>query len=1048
MLGQKLRTRIAGSRVWKLLGAVRRYRKNIEESAILERERPSRDRSSRPAEPERRQLSVLFCDLIGSTRLSRQLDPEDWRDVLREYHDAVSSELRQHGGYTAQFLGDGVLAYFGFPNAHEDDPCRAIRAALALTRAAPRLSAKLRHVLDAELQVRVGVHTGVVVLSEVGDPTRGDVLAVGDTPNLAAKAQLHAPSDGVVVTDATLRLTHGRFDAVELDVKTPDLPVKLYRIVEERGHGTRLDWSAHLTPFINRHSETSTLLSIWRRAEQGQSVAALIQGEPGTGKSRLVREFRSRLHLAEVLECTCSVQHQQTPFHPLAELIERRAGILRKHTPPEKLQRLSAWLETTKVRVHEALPVVASLLSVPGANDNFWPEASGLKQRQATIHILLSTLLRAAGKPLLLIVDDLQWADPSTLEFLDLALQNRAPSGMLVLSTARPDFVGWSAHSSVTQLSLSCLMAEDARAMLTCLIDGKSIQREIVNVVVNKSNGVPLYIEELTRHLFDTGLLKRTSAGVEVQGALSDISVPASMHAFLTEKLDHLGASRTLVQAAAAIGPVFDSKLLARIADQSLAAVEQALQDVIRSGVLTRVDAHRYAFRHALLRDAAYQMLSRERKHAYHRAIAELLPEWDGRSTPQHPEVIAYHYGGAGDAKRAAECWCAAGEQAIARFALLEAIDAFNQARKRIQELPDSRERLDLEIRALSGLGFAYISSKGFSSQEVETIYTRARALCALAGDVPLRVLYGVWAVYIVRGEVAATEELALSLRGVLAQAAANSDHQLIAHSCLGTRAFYLGEVTSARQHLEAGVALVDVQLAKAQNVRLIEQHGYDGLLFSHLFLAWNTLYAGDAAAADAQLEQALALADAIGTPFCSAMAAAFAAAMARDQGRIEPAQRYGQRAVALSLEHGFPFWLSNGMFTSGWAECELGDVEAGFNKIQQALELYDRIGTQVNRPYYLSYLAEACLRLGRDAEAADALERALGICARTVGKNYEPELRRLRSQLALRAGDVRRAQQDLKASYEIASARGLHLFARRASEALANLQSLGDATL
>ncbi|HKP63338.1 MAG TPA: adenylate/guanylate cyclase domain-containing protein [Polyangiales bacterium] len=1005
-------------------------------------DRVGRDRPSRqPAEPERRQLSVLFCDLIGSTRLSRQLDPEDWRDVLREYHDVVSSELRNHGGYTAQFLGDGVLAYFGFPNAHEDDPVRAIRAALALTRAAPRLSAKLRNRVDSELQVRVGVHTGVVVLSEVGDPARGELLAVGDTPNLASKAQLYAPSDGVVVTEATLRLTQGRFDAVELDTKAPDLPLKMFRIVEERGHGSRLDWSAHLTPFINRHGETSALLSIWRRAEQGQSVAAIIRGEPGTGKSRLVREFRSRLHLAEVLECSCSVQHQQTPFYPLAELIERRAGILRKHTAPEKLNRLSSWLEATQIRTPEALPVLASLLSVPGANDNRLHEASGLKQRQSTISVLMTTLFQAAGKPLLLIVDDLQWADPSTLEFLDLALQSQSPSGILVLSTARPDFSGWSTNPSVTQLSLQCLMAEDARAMLTCLIDGKSIQREVVNVVVNKSNGVPLYIEELTRHLFDTGLLKRTSQGVEVQGALSDISVPATMQAFLTEKLDHLGQSRMLVQAAAAIGPVFDSKLLARISDQSLSAVETALQEVIRSGVLTRMDSHRYAFRHALLRDAAYQMLSRERKHGYHRAIAELLPEWDGRSTPQHPEVIAYHYGGAGDAKRSAECWCAAGEQAIERFALLEAIDAFNQARKRIHELPDSRERLDMEIRILSGLGFAYISAKGFSSQEVETIYTRARSLCLLAGDVPLRVLYGVWAVYIVRGDVAATEELAGSLRGLLANHDSTADHRLIAHSCLGTLGFYLGEVAQARAHLEAGVALCDSAAAKKQNERLITVHGYDGLLFSQLFLAWNTLYSGNSAAADAQLQQALDLAQNIGSPFCNAMAAAFAAAMARDQGRVEAAQRHGQRAVALSVEHGYPFWLATGLFTSGWAECELGDAEAGFSKIQQGLELYDKIGVQVNKPYYLSYLAEACLRLERDAEAADALEQAMSICARTVGKNYEPELRRMRSQLALRAGDIRRAQQDLRASLEIASARGLTLFARRASEALASLQ-------
>jgi tetratricopeptide (TPR) repeat protein len=516
------------------------------------------------------------------------------------------------------------------------------------------------------------------------------------------------------------------------------------------------------------------------------------------------------------------------------------------------------------------------------------------------------------------------------------------------------------------------------------------------------------------------------------------------MQAFLAERLDRLGHSRHLVQVASVIGLMFDSTVLAHVMLRPRSEIERSLDAVARSGVVLRVDTHQYVFRHALLREAAYQMLSRERRRDYHRAIAEVLLRADVAASRAHSEVLAYHFTGAGDARQAALHWLAAGREATARHAMLEAMDAFRKGLDCSAKLPASRENDALEVDLLSGLGFTCIATQGFSAPEVETIFTKARDLCAVAGDAPpMRILFGIWAVYIVRGDPSPVMELAQQLRQIAESSEACADERFIAHACIGTLTFYLGDTSAARYHCERGMALCERD-APGQNQRLIATYGYDGLLFSHLFLAWNTLHCGDPESAEALLSDALALAEQVNSPFCSAMVAAFAATIARDLRKPELARKHGQRAIALAVEYGYPFWLAAGLFAAGWAESELGDQVAALAQIEQGVAVYSQIGARISKPYYLSYLVEVYLCQGRLDEADRVADEALEIAAATVGRHYEPELLRLKAEIAHR--QLRHADAEAWCSRALskATALGLSYMERRIEQTMRDRDATG----
>jgi class 3 adenylate cyclase len=636
---------------------------------------------TRPKEAERRQLTVMFCDLVGSTTLSARFDPEDLRSIIAAYHGCCTELIERNGGFVAKYMGDGVLAYFGYPQAHEHDAERAVRAGLALVEAMPKLTTAAA----VPLQVRIGIATGLVVVGDlIGAGAAQEEAVIGETPNLAARLQALAEPGAVVIASSTRRLTGGLFEYRDLgtialkgfveDVQT--WQVLGASIAESRFEALR----ATTAPLIGREEEIDLLLRRWEQAKHGDGAVVLISGEPGIGKSRIAQTIVERLsgesHIR--LRYFCSPHHQDSALYPSIAQIERAAGLRRDDTDDQRLNKLEAVLAQGTNDLHEAIPLFAGLLSIP-TGDRYPPlSLTPQKQREKTLHAQLAQVEGlAAQQPVLMVWEDVHWSDPTTRESFDLLIDRAATLRVLVIITFRPEFTPpWIGRPHITLLTLSRLPPRKRAEMIAYLSGGKTMPKEIADQIVDRTDGVPLFIEELTKSIVESGLLKEAADRYTVVGTVAPLAIPATLHASLLARLDRLAPTREVAQIGAALGRQFSHTLISAVASIPQQQVDDALAQLVNAELIFRrgtpPDAE-YTFKHALVQDAAYSTLLRSRRKQIHARVAITVENQFPEIVTAHPALLAHHCAEAGLTEKAVAFRLKAGQQALARSAMMEA---------------------------------------------------------------------------------------------------------------------------------------------------------------------------------------------------------------------------------------------------------------------------------------------------------------------------------------------------------------------------------------
>ena len=959
-----------------------------------------------PPEAERRQLTVLFCDLVDSTVLARQLDPEELRAVVRAYQETCAKVITRFEGHIAQYLGDGLLVYFGYPLAHEDDAQRAVRAGLGMIEAMGQLNTRLAQHHGVQLAVRLGVHTGLVVVGEVGSGTRQEQLALGETPNLAARLQGLAAPNTLVISAATWQLLRGFFTCQSLG--TPLLkgfaqPLEVYQVRAESTARSRLEavGSAGLLPLVGREQEVGLLLERWAQVKDGLGQVVLLNGEAGIGKSRLVQVLKE--HVASepqawLTPCQCSPYYQYTALYPLIDLLERvTLGFAREESPAQKLRKLEGFLVQYGLPLAEVVPLFATLLSLPLPTDypplNISPE----QQKQQTLQSLLTILLRiAAQQPLLFVMEDLHWVDPTTLELLSLLVDQGPTVRMLVLLTCRPDFSPpWTGCAHLTQVTLNRLPQRQTAEMIARVAHGRALPAEVLEQVVAKTDGVPLFVEELTKMVLESGLLQEQEERYELTGPLPPLVIPITLHDSLMARLDRLATVKSLAQFGATLGREFSYELLQAVAPWDEGSLRLGLQQLVTAEFLYQQGLPpqaTYIFKHALIQEAAYQSLLKSTRQQYHQRIAQVLEGRFPHVGETQPELLAQHYTEAGLTTPAMPYWQRAGQRALERSAHVEAISHLTRGLELCKMLPETVERLRQELDLQMTLGSALASTKGLAASETGHAYTRARALCQQVGATPqlFPVLVGLGEFYINRQEFQTARELAEHMLR-LAQQVHDPVDLGNAHIMFGNVLFFVGEWATARRHLEQGIAVYHPLRCSSHGLHNAPRAEVFGLSRLALVL-WMLGYPDQALR---RSQEALTLARELSHPVSVATALVFAADIHCRRREGQKTYEQAEAACVLAGEQGFAFRLAQATILRGWALVEQGQGAVGMAQIRQGLAALWASGAATAA--YLELLAEASRKMGQREEGLRVVAEALSRNATWV-----VELYRLRGELLL----------------------------------------------
>jgi class 3 adenylate cyclase len=722
----------------------------------------------RSPDAERRQLTVMFCDLVDSTKLSSQLDPEEYRDVVRAYQTACTEVIRRYDGHIAQLLGDGLLVYFGYPQAHEDDAQRAGRTGLGILDAMEALNNRIEHDKGIRLALRLGIHTGLVVVGEMGSQGRQEQLALGQVPNVCARIQGLAAPNTIAMSEVTYRLVQGYFEYQDLGAQSlrgVTESVHIYQVLGESGATSRLDVAQPrgLTPLVGREQEVGLLLERWEHVKAGHGHVVLLTGEAGIGKSRLVHMLKE--HVANephtCWECRSLSYFENTALFPLTDLFQRLWQFQAEDTSDEKLGKLEQALRQYRPPLEESIQLFAPVLSLPLPEDHYPPlNLSPQRQRQKTLETLVAILLELADhQPVLFILEDLHWTDPTTLELLNLVIDQTPTASMLVLLTCRPHFQpAWHHRSYITEITLNHLSHAQVAQIINRITDGKTLPPEILQQIIAKTDGVPLFVEELTKAILESGSLKEVDHYYELTGSLSTCTIPATLQDSLMARLDRLISAKGIAQLGAAIGRQFAYDLLHGVSQLDEATLQRELGRLVEAEIVYQrglpPQAY-YVFKHALIRDSAYESLLKSTRQQYHQRIAQVLEAQFPETAEGQPELLAHHCTEAGLAEKAMGYWHQAGQSAVHRSAHMEAIAHLRQGLKVLEALPETPQRLEREVDMLIALGASLRATKGTAALEVGETYTRAHQLCQHR-DNPhqlFAVLRGLWNYSCVRAE-------------------------------------------------------------------------------------------------------------------------------------------------------------------------------------------------------------------------------------------------------------------------------------------------------
>lgn len=1075
-----------------------------------------------PHGAERRQLTVLFCDIVDSTAFTEQLDPEELRNLLEVYRTCIMEVVLAQSGHIARYFGDGILVYFGYPIAHEDAAHRAVRAALGIVAAIETLNPYLQATFGVEINVRLSIDTGLVVVWHISAEESPEAIdIVGKTPNIAARMQELATPNSIVIGETTHQLVEGFFYTATLGaslLRGISQPVHVYQVSGEIPAQSRLDIASEsgLTPLIGREREVESLKHGWAQVLASKGRALLIEGEAGIGKSRclqLIQEYVEHSLEAVIMECRCSPYYQNSPLYPILSLFQEHVvQFTSTDTAETRLSKLENLLRNysiptvgddatfpsnseREVQEHapETLPLLAELLEIPlevqqqtgtgvGARpygrpveQDTYPSGWGRRQRrQQTLEVLVQVLLKMAEqKPILFVVEDLHWIDPSSIEFLTLLITRIENARIFAVLSCRTDTQHFRQSSQPEEdeqplqdeisdsdiessvldrevleqllrpawanaLPLAALTPPQVEEMIQHVAGDTALPSGALTRIVEMTEGVPLFVEELTQMMLENVSGLQTPPTFDVSGVTDPRSqtmeVPVTLQDLLTARLDELGAAKEIVQLGATLGREWTAELLHEVASgldlgnrlfTDFASLKGELNKLVNAYILNRSQVAdnqlRYTFRHPLLRETAYQSLLRSKRQQYHQQIAEVLQDGGGFQ----PELVAYHYTEAGLPEKAIDYWHRAGQRALERSANVEGIRHIMQGLAALEKLSvnastrESEATAQRELELQTILGSALIATKGYAAPEVEVAYTRARELLeTLEGQEPtlekdadasldhvkdLRfpILFGLWLSHLVRGRFLSARELGEQCF-VIAKQTGDPAFEVEAHRALGATLYYLSEFRDALAHLEAGIELYQPQHHPVPTfLHFVADPGMTLLAYSAPLL-WCLGY-------PLQAEERLAEAARIGEnrshPFSDAVLLHFKSVLYQHQERVEEVKTTATQMLRICQEHGFSLWEAAATVMKGWALTELNHSEEGIAMIRKGIAAWEKTRAELLLPLFLTLLAQAYQRAGQYTLALQTLDSALSVVTRTGERAYDAELTRRKGELCLVLG-------------------------------------------
>ena len=995
---------------------------------------------------ERRQLTVMFCDLVGSTALSALLDPEELRELIQTYRKACGDVVSRYDGNVAQYVGDGLMIYFGWPIAHEDDAERGVRSALEMVQAVKSIRAA------NPLAVRIGLATGPVVVGETSRDDKAEAgLAVGETPNLAARLQAQAGPNEIVIAARTRRLVGDVFALTDFGAHQlkgiPEL-VRVWRVDEARRTEGRFK-AAHggleLAPLVGRDEESTLLGHRWRQARSGEGQIVLVGGQPGIGKSRLAQGLRGGItepHTA--LHYQCSPYHLNSPLHPFIEQFEISAAFGRDDTPQERLEKLEAALAGGAAQAAESAPLFAALLSLP--TERYPPlHLSPRKQKEKTLEALVGRVEALARQAtVLMVVEDVHWIDPTSQELLELLAPKVRGLPVLMVMTHRLEYVpSWAGQPGVTTLTLNRLDRRQGAQLVCAVTEGRALPPEVLDEILARTDGVPLFVEELTKSLLESGRLREEGDHYALQGPLAALAIPESLRDSLMARLDRLGPVKELAQIGACIGREFSFELLERISTQRVDSLEASLETLVAAGLVTRRDPPpdaTYIFKHALVQDAAYESLLKSRRCELHARIAQVLENDFVERVTNAPEWLAHHHTQAGHLAQAIPLWRRAGALAVGRVALKEAVAHFQKGLMLIDQLSPCGERDSLELTIREPLNAAWTGLRGWAAPEVVVNAAAILRLAESQGKAQslLLAIWWVWSSTITQGRIA--DSLAWVDR-LLAGGGEDGDidMRMFGHATAMVQSFLGGHLLKSREHSDRALALYDPQRAE----RWIQLTGHDLRTFVEVYTCQLIWMLGFPDQASRLSDKCMAHGHADGHAFNLVWALTFSAYVFAY--RREPERFLGRvgEADRLAREQGLAFIYEVSVPQArGLAALQNGRPREAISLLRQGIERWTKTGGNVRVPFVKSALAQAVALEGDPGAAMNLIDECLEQIERPAGQErlWLAEVLRLKGWILMRQGRDEEAQTQLRAAIECARQQHAKSWELRSSTTLAAL--------
>jgi len=997
---------------------------------------------------ERRQLTVMFCDLADSAELSDSLDPEEFHNIIQQYQTACTEVITHYGGYIAQYLGDGILVYFCYPRAHEDDPRRAIYGALGCLDAIKTLNKEFS-TKGIKLNIRIGIHTGLVVTGEIGTGEQREQLALGKTPNIAARLQNLATPNSIFITETTLSLIKGFFETSfqgQHKLKGINTPIDVYQVTKENDARDRIDVALRLgglLPIVGRENEMEQLSRLWTKATNGDGQVVLLKGEGGVGKSRLMQAFIEQLNTSNHhYLCANGMAFSETSIlRPIIGMLQSMFAFADNDSAIVRFNKVENLLTKYDFKLQDYVPLFSSLLNLPLTENYLEPSLSPELKKRKTLEIVFELIQKLSQeRPLLFVVEDLHWLDPSTLEFLDMLVLQEQTHKIFIFLTCRPDFsIPWYSRSNLVQFNLTHLNKKEIVSMVDRITNGRTLPKVLLDEIVAKTDGIPLFIEELTKMVVNSNIVAEHDKHYELVGELSELSIPSTLQDLLNARLDNLGSAKKIAQLASVIGREFSFDMLAAITDFDEEEIYKCIDQLINAELISQRGIgiqSVYIFKHALIHDAAMSSMLKKNRQAAHKKLASVLEERYPEVIKERPEYVAHHYTEAGQLEKAIDWWLLAEQDALKKSANVEAISHFKRGMALLKELPVTKDNTLRELRLCAAVGAAYCATTGYASPEVETVFHRASELLNRTGDIPEQfpILWGQYAFYVVRGEL---DEARIKAQAMLtvAEDKDNKLMQLEANVALGLTQYFIGDVNTAYSYMEKAVQLDSLDRDRAFTYIC----GQDSSVGNLVYMALTLWLKGELDQALDKSNEAISLARKLEHPFSLAYALNFSAWLHYMLRETDSAETLANEVISLSLEQGF-FWVTLGSVILGWAKVCTGEATEGLAMMSTGLKNYRSAGAGLSQTLQLSIEADACLQANELKRALACLEEAVAMAEQTGEKFWLADIYRLMAETLHLLKDESAAESNILNAIEVAKKQNSPMLLLRAAASYVRL--------